>query len=270
VVAGSALAAPALVRILPKCTLRASGAVPAAIAVRGLTAFAFFGAEAFIPLALTSLKGLSTAEAGVSLTVAALAWSSGAWVQAHKGAAWGRRRTGGMGLVLVTTGIAGAAFLLLPGCPAAVGIVAWAVAGAGMGLTYPVSGLTVLEDAPAGYVGAATASLQLADTLGVALGTGLGGVALSVAVAGGASSRLGIAAADVIAITAALVAIAATRGLPTAAPKTHEQTTPSSFVATGPSRRPKGSNGPLLIAERVQPIGEVGSPAPGTAPVEEE
>lgn len=237
VVAGAVLAGPALRGLLPAGTLRAAGPVPAAIALRGLTAFAFFGAEAFIPLALTSLKGLGTAAAGLSLTVAALTWASGAWAQAHWGATWGARRTGATGLGLVTAGILGAALLLLPGIPAAVGIAAWGLAGAGMGLSYPATGLTVLEEAPAGQVGTATSALQLADTLGVALGTGLGGAALALALSAGAGRRVGIAAADVIALLAAAAAIAATRGLPTAAPGPAPAADPDD-TATFPADQP--------------------------------
>jgi MFS family permease len=59
--------------------------------------------------------------------------------------------------------------------PAALAVVAWATAGLGMGLSYAPLSIVVLAEAPAGAEGTATAALQLCDTLGVALGTGVSG-----------------------------------------------------------------------------------------------
>ena len=49
------------------------------------------------------------------------------------------------------------------------------VAGLGMGIAYSPLSLTVLDAARPGEEGSASAALQLSDTLGVAVGTGLGG-----------------------------------------------------------------------------------------------
>ena len=48
----------------------------------------------------------------------------------------------------------------------------WAVVGLGMGLAHSTISLTVIEQAPAGAEGAASAAMQLANVLGVALGAG--------------------------------------------------------------------------------------------------
>ncbi|HVF74448.1 MAG TPA: MFS transporter [Acidimicrobiales bacterium] len=213
VVIGLVLALPAFLRLVPPGTLRGAGPLPAAVASRGLLSFAFFGAEAFVPLALTSLRGWTTTEAGVSLTLAALTWATGAWVQSRKGTAWGRRRTVGAGFVLVGIGVAAMATILVPAVPALVAPLAWAVAGLGMGLASPTTSLIVLEEAPPGRVGRSSAALQLTDTLGAGLGTGLGGAALSIAVAEGWSRRLGIGVADGLAVVAVVVGVLASRQL---------------------------------------------------------
>lgn len=213
VVLGLVLALPSFLRLVPPGTLRGAGPLQAAVAARGLVSFAFFGAEAFVPLALTSLRGWTTTEAGVSLTFAALTWATGAWVQARKSTAWGRRRTIAAGLVLVGLGIAAMTTILLPAVPAVVAPVAWAVAGLGMGLASPTTSLVVLEEAPPGRVGRSTAALQLTDTLGAGLGTGLGGVALSIAVAQGWSRRVGIGVADALAMIAVVLGVLASRQL---------------------------------------------------------
>ena len=49
-------------------------------------------------------------------------------------------------------------------------MLAWGVAGLGMGLSYAPLSLVVLAEAPEGAEGTASAALQLCDTLGVRLG----------------------------------------------------------------------------------------------------
>src|SRR5207237_4800817 len=82
-VAGGLVGFPALLRLLPAGALRAAPGLPAAVTMRSLQTFAFFGAEAFLPLMLTSVRGQSTTIAGLALTAATLTWPAGAWVQAR-------------------------------------------------------------------------------------------------------------------------------------------------------------------------------------------
>lgn len=213
VVIGALVGVPSFQRLVPAGTARARGPLPAAIAVRGLTSFAFFGAEAFVPLALTSVRGWSPAAAGIALTFAALTWTAGAWAQAHRSTQWGRRRTIRAGLAFVAVGVAVTALVLLPDVPAVVAPLAWAVAGFGMGLASPTASLVVLEEAPPGRVGASTAALQLTDTLGFALGAGIGGAAVALAVAEGWDRAVGIGIAHAIAVVAGLVGLPAARHL---------------------------------------------------------
>jgi MFS family permease len=90
----------------------------------------------------------------------------------------------------------------------------WLVGGFGMGLCYPTFGLIVLAEAPEGGVGRASSAMQLADMLGVALGTGLAGAAVAFTVAGGWGRRPGIEAADAMVAAVGLLAVAVSRRLP--------------------------------------------------------
>lgn len=213
VVLGAVVGVPSFVRLVPPGTARARGPLQAAIAVRGLVSFAFFGAEAFVPLALTSVRGWSPSAAGLALTSAALTWTAGAWVQAHRSLRWGRRRTIRAGLGFVTVGVAATALVLLPAIPAALAPLAWAVAGFGMGLSSPTASLVVLEEAPPGRVGRSTAALQLTDTLGFALGAGIGGAAVALGVAEGWDRAMGIGMAHVVAVIAGLGGLVAAQDL---------------------------------------------------------
>jgi hypothetical protein len=96
--------------------------------------------------------------------------------------------------------------------PVAEGLAAWTVAGFGMGLAYAPISLMMLQKAPPGQEGRSSASLNLADVLGTAIGIGVGGAA--VAAAAGGHLRLGITAAFAAAAAAGLAGLAVTRRLP--------------------------------------------------------
>jgi MFS family permease len=176
VVVGALLTAWAFVRLVPTGTVALRRGMPAAVGVRGILTFAFFGTDAYVSLALTDARNQPTWVAGVALTGATLAWTAGAWIQqrlvGERGPAWLVRR----GFAVLAVGIAGLLVVVYSSVPVAVGIAAWAVAGLGMGLAYAPISVTVLGTAAPGQEGSASASLQLTDVLGVALGTGLGGV----------------------------------------------------------------------------------------------
>jgi MFS family permease len=176
IAAGAVLGLPALLRLLPAGTLHAAPGLPAAIAAHGLLNLAFFGVDAFVPLALISIRGQTASIAGIALTTATIGWTSGAWVQAHLAARRSRREVEITGLALIVIGTIGVAAALSPYVPALLAAVAWGVAGLGMGLAFSTNSLVVLESAQPGQEGTASAALQLANVLGVAVGAGIGGV----------------------------------------------------------------------------------------------
>jgi MFS family permease len=213
VLAGIAVATPAFRHLTPTGTLRAARGMPAAIATRGLTTFAFFGADAFLALALAEQRHLSAVEVGLALTPATITWTIGAWVQARTTHRYTRRTMATAGVVLLAIGVVltGAA-VLLSAVPAWVAGAVWGVGGLGMGLSYSPTNLVVLTDAPEGTEGSATASVQLTDGLGTALGTGIGGAVVAAAASAGwtQSSALTIVFAAMAAV-GALAFVAARR-----------------------------------------------------------
>ena len=173
--AGLALAIPAMRRLLPPGTLRAAPGMPATVATMGLLNLAFFGVDAFVPLALVEVRGTSVAFAGLALTAATIAWSSAAWIQARTVHRISRRVMSRIGIILLAVSFVATALALLPAIPVAVSIPAWGLAGLAMGLAYTTLSLAILEQAEPGQEGDASASLQLASVLGAGLGAGLGG-----------------------------------------------------------------------------------------------
>jgi hypothetical protein len=124
-----------------------------------------------------------------------------------------------VGLATILAGIGGMLVVLRPGIPLWTAPVAWAVGGLGMGLSYAPISLLMLREAPAGREGWASASLNLCDVLGVALGTGLGGAAVAAAAATGWTVSAGVAMAFVIAACGGLVALVVSRRLPHSTPE---------------------------------------------------
>jgi MFS family permease len=186
VVAGVALAVPALRALMPAGTLRAARGLPSGIVVRGLLAVAFLGSDAFMPLALTELRGFSVSGAGLVISAASLSWSLGSFLQAsldRRDAGAGRPRRLLIGLAVLLCGIAlGALGVLATGVPTAVAVVGWAIAGFGIGIGYPSVGALVLSQARGGEEGGVSASLQLSETIGVAVFTGVGGALIAVGI----------------------------------------------------------------------------------------
>jgi MFS transporter len=207
VLVGLAFGVPALRRLLPAGTLSARAGLPSAVLARGLLTFAFFGADVYVPLTVTSLRGESVLLSGIALTAGTIAWTSGAWVQERTILRVGATPLVRNGFVLLAAGIAGMVLVLTAIVPAWAAVIAWGIAGLGIGLAYSSISLTVLGHAPAGNEGATASAMQLSDILGNALGTGVGAVAVAIAVAGSGSAGGGVALADGLAGASALAGI---------------------------------------------------------------
>jgi len=211
---GIAVIVPFLRRVLPAGTFTARPGLPAVILCRGLLTFAFFGADAYVTLTITTVRHHTPALAGVAVTGATLAWTAGAWLQSRLNGRWEARRLVGCGLVIIVIGLAAMALVLLPATPVDVGLVAWTVAGFGIGLAYAPISLLMLREAPVGREGWASASLSLADVLGTALGIGTGGAAVAAAAARGWPLAAGVGIAFAIAGAGAVTLALASRRLP--------------------------------------------------------
>lgn len=178
---GLACACTAAVRLLPTGTLVAAPGLPAVIALRGLIASAFATAEVFIPLALIREQGWSLTQAGLVLSAGAVLWSCGSAVQSRVGHAKDRRRALQGGFSVVAVGIALVAAHLLTGHSAWWVAVGWAIAGFGIGLSFPMlSVLTLSLSAPAEQ-GHNASALQLSDALCSSAALAVAGVLFNLA-----------------------------------------------------------------------------------------
>jgi MFS family permease len=214
---GVPMAVAAFLRLVPPGTVRLAPGIPAAVLVRGILTFAFFGTDAYVSLTFQEVRDQPTWVAGAALTGATIAWTIAAWVQERLVHTVGPRRLVMAGFAFVGVGVVGmlgAQDLL----PVPVAIAVWAVAGFGIGLSYSPLSVTVLGLAAPGREGSASASLQLTDVLGVSLGTGAGGAFVAIGEGQGWATRSALELAFAVTLTVALLGIAAARRLPAALP----------------------------------------------------
>jgi MFS family permease len=187
---------------VPSGTVRLAHGLPAAVALRGLTTFAFFGTDAYVSYTVTSARHASLALGGLALTAATLTWTTGSWIQARWVHQIGPRRLVRVGLLAIACGIGLMIAVAESRLPTAAAVLAWGVGGLGMGITYSPISLVVLAEAPAGGEGTATAALQLCDTLGIALGTGVAG-----AIVGTGRLSPAFASCAIVAVLASFAAV---------------------------------------------------------------
>jgi MFS family permease len=200
-----------LLGLLPAGTFRVRPGVAAPVAMRGLLAGAFFGAESVVPLMLSTQHGLGATAAGLPLTMAGISWTLGSWWQ-------GRLRPGDIsarqvaflrsGFALVAVGVVLIAITAYPDAPVWLAYPAWFIGGLGCGVAMPTSSVLMLKQTTDAERGSDSAALQLADTTTAALTTGLAGVLVAAA----ARNALGYTAAfvtlDAVMVALALVGVA--------------------------------------------------------------
>jgi MFS family permease len=212
-IAGGALLAVSLRRLMPPRYLSARPGLAATILSRALLTCCFFAGDAYVPYAIVTVRHAPTALAALALTASTLTWTAGSWVQARCIARYGPRRLVRPGECLVTVGLGLMCVVLLPSVPPALGILAWGIAGGGIGTAYAPLTVTTLNRAAPGEEGRATSALQLCDVLGQALGTGVAG-SIVAAGAAGIGHRPGVALAFSFGISVALTAIIVGARLP--------------------------------------------------------
>jgi MFS family permease len=202
--AGAAVALYALRRLTPPGTLAARPVLPAAVLLRGLLTFMFFGVDVFVALVLVSWRGRSLTESGIALTATTVLWTAGSWVQARNSARWPTYRFVQAGFAAALLGLAGFMVVLRQDVSWLVGIPTFSLAGFGMGLAYSPLALIVLREASPETQGAASSALSLTDSVGTALGTGVAGAIVAASVRTNGQPVPGLAIAFTVSLAVGL------------------------------------------------------------------
>lgn len=139
------------ISLMPTGTLTLRSGPPAALASLTLFGAGYFGAESLITLMMSTTFDATLLQSGITLSASPICWALAAMLAPRLGA---RGAPPALGLAIAATGVAAIAALGLTGGPWQAALLAWAVAGAGVGLAYP--GL---------YLRATTASPALSATM---------------------------------------------------------------------------------------------------------
>ena len=178
--AGSSALWPRGVARLAAAAARLRAGVPTAVLLRGLLTCAFGAVDAFLPLAITSLRGRSVVFASLAVSLTTLVWTGGAWVADRLG-----RRVGEVALIrgghlLLTAGILAQVTVVVTSVPLIVPLAGAAVGGFGIGMAFSPLASLVLARAGDGQEGTASSALSLFENLGFAAGPGLTGALVAV------------------------------------------------------------------------------------------
>jgi MFS family permease len=170
--AGVAVTSP---RLLPRGTLWMRRGLPSVMLSRFLLTASFNGAMTFVPLMLILSRGLGATVAGAMLTVGAVGWSAGSWVQGQHRFSGRRSSLVSVGGASLAVGVAALAAVAGFGLPYGLVGVAAALCGTGMGLAMSSTSVLSLSLSPVAEHGRTSSSLQLADVLGSVMGIAAAG-----------------------------------------------------------------------------------------------
>jgi MFS family permease len=209
-VLGLGLVAVSLPRLMPVGFFAFRPGLTPVILTRTLIAGAFFGAESFMPLMLVEQRGVSLLVAGSILTVGALGWSAGSWMQASRRLRIRRNHS-------ITAGAASILLGILTVCLVTwlhlwIGLVAigWLVAALGMGLAMSSTSLATMTLSPPAEQGRNASSLQFGEAFGGGLFIGVSGtVFAALHPSGHLTTTFGgvLTAMSVVALLAVLVSL---------------------------------------------------------------
>lgn len=208
VAAGLAVAVPAAARLFPAGTGRAAPGLPATVASRFAVNVAFFGTDIFLPLAATRIHGTSTTVGGALLVGGSLLWTAGAWWSAQRSATVAPGVLVRTGFVVLTLAIVLTLPVVWPWWPLAVAFVTWSAGGFGVGLVFNTTASSAMGSADEGQEGLVSSQLQMADTLGFAVVSGIGGAVVGVAERTALTLTAGLGALFLGAAAVALVGVA--------------------------------------------------------------
>ncbi|GAB3716988.1 MFS transporter [Amycolatopsis oliviviridis] len=193
--AGAAITVAGMIAILPEGTARLRPGIPAALGAMVLFAIGYFGADSLITVLLTTGFQVSLGQAAIVLSAAPLGWALTSLVATK----FASPRFPVIGLSLTALGTAAVAF----GGSFPVALVAWTLAGIGVGLAYPGLYIRATTADSNGFPAAELATAVItAECVGQLLGRAVGG-ALSSSGTGLFASYLLFAAALAAAAVAA-------------------------------------------------------------------
>ena len=166
------------VRVMPPGMFLARRGFPAVVAVRALGGAAFAGVGAYLPLLLTLQHHFSPSRAGITLSITGVSWALGSWLQGRE---HGIERANILraGMALMTTGLIITSLLAWTAATTWFGLIGWALAGVGMGLSSSSLSVLTLDLSDQNNSGRNSSSGQMAATMSIATALAVSGTLLA-------------------------------------------------------------------------------------------
>ncbi len=205
---GLGVAAARAGRFLPAGTLRLAPGAPSAVASRFFLLYGFVAVDAFVPLAVTDVRGRSVLVGSLAVTAGTLTWTGGTWTAERLVKRLGPGPILRIGFAVLGVGVVIQMGYVVTAVPLAVALVGTALAGYGTGMAYGLQSALVLGAAREGEEGQASSSVALADTLAFAAGPAVTGALVAVADRGTGSLAGMLAAGWAVSLVACLAGVA--------------------------------------------------------------
>jgi len=196
-------------RFLPAGTLRLAPGSPAAVASRFFLLYGFVAVDAFVPLAVTDVRGRSVLVGSLAVTAGTLTWTGGTWTAERLVKRLGPGPILRLGFAVLGIGVVIQMGYVVTAVPLAVALAGTALSGYGTGMAYGLQSALVLGAAPEGEEGQASSSVALADTLAFAAGPAVTGALVALADRGTGSLAGMLAAGWAVSLAACLAGAAA-------------------------------------------------------------
>jgi MFS family permease len=207
IVIGVALTAKPLMHLWPIGWIRARPGLPAAVATRMCATAAFGGVDGFVPLAAERVHRVGATAQGFVIIGAALTWTGGQLVAARTADTVAPPKLIRIGFAILALG----AVLVMPvvseATPLWATFLAWSVGGFGMGLLFNPTTVVALSSIREEESGRASSQLSMADSLGFASTSAIGGAFVAASSRGSMSITTALIACFVLTVAIALAGL---------------------------------------------------------------
>jgi MFS family permease len=201
------------VPIVPRETWLGRGAVGSSMLASMFYTGSYIGSGVFLPLYLVELRGVSSTEAGLVLSIGGFMWTAGSLVASNRGTGpWPMRLVIGGALLISLAGLSISLQAALGSLPLPLIYVAWGMAGFGVGLAMLHLMNWAIVFSPAAHSGAVSGAVQTARMLGSAAGGALLGAVLNAI--GSDPAHLQTAVTSIFGVVCVVALFPATLGRP--------------------------------------------------------
>ena len=207
----------AAVPVIPRETWTGRGPVGSSLLAIMFLMAAYSGSGVFLPLYLVEIRGLTTTQAGLVLSIGGSMWTAGSIFASMRSGAWPLRLAVAGALLTVVAGVSIAVQSALGDLPLPLIYVTWAAAGFGIGLGMLHLTNWALTYSPANQTGVVSGASQAMRMVGAAAGGALMGAVLNAIGSDPGHLRLSITA--IFSLAALIALFPATIGRPKIPPR---------------------------------------------------